>query len=153
MVTDEMTQRIAERIQSQREHIERVVANFENSIVANRKRLSTLEETATKEVSQTFQAKQLLEASGFAAKMHSWGLHIDVEVEEKDLTKIYHAIGRLDPRTVFKEIVDAREKLVKVLIRSVHFPNVTIAYQKKLKPTDKCRIEKAEPEYALVCVR
>jgi hypothetical protein len=67
------------------------------------------------------------------------------------------AIGRLDPRTVEKEVADPDKKLVRVTLRAFHFPEVRVSYLRKLKDTDQCRIEAVEVparvEHRLVCAR
>lgn len=133
------------------------IERYSKYMAEEAKKADRAEEEAAKAVGKWAEAIAKLKAAGFKVETKDYTLDIVVRTTEKKLTRVYKAIGRLDPETVCKELADAEKELVKVSIDSAHYPRVTVVYHHKLRPNDKCRIEKVEvpakTEYQLVCGR
>jgi hypothetical protein len=106
-------------------------------------------------IDQTYQAAALLDAAGFEVPTFTnWnndGFHL--EVEQRDLPRVYRALGRL--KLAGKDLADCKKRLIKIALRPVDYPSIVIRYQTKLPRKAKCKIvtvrEKARRYKSLVC--
>ena len=115
----------------------------------------TADERATEEVNKWAEALAKLKQAGFKVTTSDSSLDLSVLTTQKRLTAVYHAVGRLDARSVSKDIADAEKKLVRVSITSANYPNLTVVYLHKLRNSDKCQIVSEvipeRTEHRLVC--
>jgi len=118
-------------------------------------RLTKADQLAEEGVAKWAEAIGKLKRAGFKVTTSEYGLDLTVTTTRKKLPQVYHAIGKLNPETLCKDIADAEKKLVRVSINAVKYPNVSVVYLHKLRDTDKCKIESvsvpARVEHRLVC--
>lgn len=149
--------RLADRTRRLRQWAEGSIRTYTEYLQAETQKLVNAEKTAREEVDKWAEALQALKQARLKAETNDWDLGIVVQTTEKSLTKVYKAIGRLDPQTLEKDIQNAEKKTIRVALRSVKYPNVTVVYVRKLKDGDKCKIETvdvpATKEHRLVCGR
>lgn len=146
----------ADRLAHRRKDLEETAASYRRWMEEAQRKLDQLEETVTEEVTRTVGCRRALEAAGFHVEPVYGLVHL-VHTTEDKLPEVYRAIGRLDGQSVVKDIADAKKKLLTVTVRSAICPNIRVTYSKKLRKTDRCRIEKvrekATTRAVLVCGR
>jgi hypothetical protein len=91
---------------------------------------------------------RILAAHALVARLHAAGFHqahvyydeeVRVDVTQKDLTKLYHVVGRL--KAAGTDLVDARKRLMRVSLACVAHPTLAVSYERKLPKTGaKCKI-------------
>jgi hypothetical protein len=133
------------------------IAQWAENLKEETQKLARAEEKAADEAAKWAQAVARLRAAGFKVELSDYDFDVTVKTTRKKLTDVYRAIGRLNPQSVAKSIVNAKKKLIRVAIDSVAYPFVTVVYVHKLGPNDKCKIveEKvpARVQHNLVCER
>lgn len=132
---------------------------YSDYVKANAEKLSKVEETAEKEVSDFIEAYSKLKAAGFKVET-PYGLELRVKTRKRRLTDLYRAIGRLDGSKQSKAIAndeDGAAGIVTISLPSVRYPNVEITFKHKLKDTDSCKVEvetiPEKKQYRLTCAR
>lgn len=146
--------KLAERKRNARRWAQESIKNYAEYLKAETEKLERLDETVDKEVEQFIDAMVKLKQAGFQVE-NPYGLELRVKTTKKRLTKLYHAIGRLDGSKASKYIQDPEKGLVVVTLPSVVYPDLDVSFIHKLSKTDKCYIEKVEvpakTDYRLVC--
>jgi hypothetical protein len=131
------------------------IESYAQYLKTETEKLQRAEETAEAEVAEWQESLEKLRAAGFRPKVSKHTLDIVLDTKMSRLTEVAKAIGRLDPKSLDKDIADAKKKLVKVSIRGARFSKVKVVFVRKLLPTDKCQIEEVKVpetvEYRLVC--
>src|SRR4051794_30224740 len=89
---------------------------YTNWLKTETEKLLGADEQALKDVTAWAEALSKLRRAGFKVETTEYGLDLKVVTTRKKLTRVYHAIGKLDPQSVCKEVADAEKKLVRVSI-------------------------------------
>ncbi len=151
IVSNEVAAEITARVNTKKADIESAIARYERYIESERVKLTKVEEATT----NFFAVKARLQAASFDVKVSTWAETLEVSVDRTQLTEVYKLIGRLNGEYASKEIVDPRNRLIRVSLPSVRHPFVSVVYQTKLPKNAKCKIEtikyKARTEKILVC--
>lgn len=117
--------------------------------------LQNAEDKAREGVEKLAEALNLLRKAGFKPKVDDYYLKLYVHTTQDRLKEVYKAIGKLDPRTIDKDLLDGAKGLVKVSLYSEKFPMVKVLFKRKLGPKDPCKVVTidvpAKKEFRLVC--
>lgn len=159
-----VSRKVAELARKKAEEQTRATNNSETSnlkyyselLTKSAEKIRTAGEDAQKRAEEWAEAWSLLARAGLDPQEHEWNRwRIEVAVTEKQLKKVYDAVGRLNESEMEKDIECAEKKLIKVTMPSVKYPNVRVSFVRKLTEADTCKIVEevvpARVEHRLVC--
>jgi hypothetical protein len=111
-------------------------------------RLAGAEEEARSKTAEWVEALARLTRAGFKPETNDYDCDIQVNIKKRQFKRLYRAIGRLDPKSLYKEVAwfgsEQSTDTVLVTIRGAQFPCVVLHFHVKLKKTDRCRIVTTE---------